>query len=180
MGGFVGFAACFAVLSWIWFEHFLFFRRYGLDDGLTIVLNCVLLFVVLFYVYPLKFMFGFLSGRFLGWGGPPPVVRVDDVTALMLVYGAGFVAIFAVFALLHVNAYRQRETLALDALAIYNTRTAIGSHLISVTVGAIAMLLAVVMPGWLSGASGFFYAVLGPAHGIYGSRRIRRRPVAAM
>ena len=40
----------------IWSVHNAFFRRYGLDDGLTVVLNTAQLFVVLFYVYPLKFM----------------------------------------------------------------------------------------------------------------------------
>jgi len=37
---------------WIWYEHSAFFRRFGLNDGVTIVLDAVLLFVVLFYVYP--------------------------------------------------------------------------------------------------------------------------------
>ena len=34
-----------------------FSRRFDMDDGWTIFLNSVLLFVVLFYVYPLKFTF---------------------------------------------------------------------------------------------------------------------------
>jgi uncharacterized membrane protein len=57
MKGFFSFACCFALLVWIWHEHNMFFRRYGLQDPLTVFLNGVLLFVVLFYVYPLKFMF---------------------------------------------------------------------------------------------------------------------------
>ena len=57
MIGAVPFACCFALLVWIWSEHNAFFRRFGLQDGYTIVLNSVLLFVVLLYVYPLKFMF---------------------------------------------------------------------------------------------------------------------------
>src|SRR5262245_60868230 len=57
MNGFPAFACCFALLVWIWHEHNLFFRRYGLQDGYTLVVNSLLLFVVLFYVYPLKFMF---------------------------------------------------------------------------------------------------------------------------
>ena len=56
MVGFVPFALMFAMVCWIWYEHNLFFRRYGLQDPWTVFLNCVLLFVVLFYVYPLKFL----------------------------------------------------------------------------------------------------------------------------
>src|SRR4029078_3921755 len=52
--GALPFGLMFAMVCWIWYEHNLFFRRYGLQDGWTVFLNCVLLFVVLFYVYPLK------------------------------------------------------------------------------------------------------------------------------
>jgi hypothetical protein len=34
----------------VWFDHYIFFRRYGLQDNLTLHLSSVLLFVVLFYV----------------------------------------------------------------------------------------------------------------------------------
>jgi uncharacterized membrane protein len=181
MSGFVAFAACFAVLTWIWFEHFLFFRRYGLQDGRTIVLNALLLFVVLFYIYPLKFMFSFLSAQFLGLGAVrttagEAVVRSADVSALMAIYGGGFIAVFALFALLHANALRQREALQLDARELYDTRTAILAHVISVSIGVLAVVLAFVLPGWLAGTSGFAYGLLGPAHAFHGSRRHRRRP----
>jgi hypothetical protein len=66
MLGLPAFAASFAIVLWIWWEHHEFFRRYGLDDGPTVVLNALLLFVVLFYVYPLKFMFTLLSRMVFG------------------------------------------------------------------------------------------------------------------
>lgn len=65
MSGFVSFACCFALLLWLWYEHNTFFRRYGLQDGVTIVLNGCLLFTVLFYVYPLKFMFDSMFARWM-------------------------------------------------------------------------------------------------------------------
>ena len=36
MGGFLSFACCFALLLWLWHEHNMFFRRYGLQDGVTV------------------------------------------------------------------------------------------------------------------------------------------------
>ena len=57
MRGFPAFALCFLFLALIWNSHYKFCRRYGLDDGWTRFLTCVLLFVVLFYIYPLKFLF---------------------------------------------------------------------------------------------------------------------------
>lgn len=179
MSGFVGFAACFAILYWIWYEHYVFFRRYGLSDGWTIVLNGLLLFVVLFYVYPLKFMFSFLSDMVIGVGrveGTPVVVGLVDIRSLMLIYGGGFVTIFGLFVLLHLNAYRQRNSLGLSAREVYDTRTAVGAHTVSLGVGLLAMALAAVLPGWLAGVSGFVYGFLGPAHWFFGSRRHRARP----
>jgi uncharacterized membrane protein len=60
MRGFFPFAICFAQLVMIWREHYRFSRRYGLEDPYTVFLNVVLLFLVLFYVYPLKFVFSLL------------------------------------------------------------------------------------------------------------------------
>ena len=60
--GFLPFALTFALISWIWYLHYSFFRQFGLEDRLTIVLNSILLFVVLFFVYPLKVMANALVG----------------------------------------------------------------------------------------------------------------------
>ena len=57
ISGFLPFAISFAMLIQIWYIQFTWFRRYGLQNALTTALNAVLLFVVLFYVYPLKFLF---------------------------------------------------------------------------------------------------------------------------
>src|SRR3712207_792804 len=69
MHGFLAFAVSFALLFQIWYAQHLFFRRYALQDRLTITLNAVLLFCVLFYVYPLKFLFAFLVSGFFGARG---------------------------------------------------------------------------------------------------------------
>jgi hypothetical protein len=53
------------VLYSVWCDHYVFFRRYGLQDYLTMHLSAVLLFVVLFYVYPLKFLFTALMDELL-------------------------------------------------------------------------------------------------------------------
>src|SRR5437763_13273163 len=48
--GFLPFAVCFWIFIDIWFEHRKFFKRYALEDDLTLFLNTSLLFVILFYV----------------------------------------------------------------------------------------------------------------------------------
>lgn len=69
MRGFLPFAISFAMLYQIWYVQFLWFRRYGLEDTMTVLLNGLLLFVVLFYVYPLKFLFTYLVSMVTGGHG---------------------------------------------------------------------------------------------------------------
>ncbi len=54
--GFVPFTLSFGALVFLWSVHRSFFRRFPLGDPMTVALNSCLLFVVLFYVYPLKFL----------------------------------------------------------------------------------------------------------------------------
>jgi hypothetical protein len=66
MKGFVAFAICFAILVQVWYEHYVFSRRYGRQTLYTVFLNSVLIFVVLFFVYALKFLFSVVVGGFSG------------------------------------------------------------------------------------------------------------------
>jgi uncharacterized membrane protein len=175
MAGFVPFAASFALLTWIWYEHNVFFRKYGLQDPLTATSNAALLFVVLFYVYPLKFLFTAAFSFFI------PILRVElkvsppELARIFAIYGAGFVVLFGLFALLYLQAYRKRDVLQLSPPEIFDTRESGGAHLISAAVGAFATAIAVLAPLPVAVVSGFTYFLMGPAHFIYGVRSGRRR-----
>lgn len=108
MQGLAGFALMFAMVCWIWYEHNVFFRSYGLQDQWTVFLNCVLLFVVLFYVYPLKFLTAALLKLFFDVGADsgPRLRAPSDGTSLMLLYSTGVVLIFGVFVLLYRHAWK--------------------------------------------------------------------------
>lgn len=175
MAGFVPFAASFALLTWIWYEHNIFFRRYGLQDALTTTLNAALLFVVLFYVYPLKFLFTAAFSFFL------PVLEIrlsvtpPQLARIFAIYGAGFVVLFGMFALLYLQAYRKRRELGLSALEVFDTRTALGAHLVSVAIGLIATGVALFAPMPIPLFSGFTYFLMGPGHWLFGVSAGRRR-----
>lgn len=169
MYGFPSFACCFALLVWIWWEHNAFFRRYGLDDGLTVFLNGALLFVVLFYVYPLKFMFD----QFLGIFFRPPGVEykymsLNDLANASAVYGFGFLVLFIMFALLYLHAFRKRHDLGLTELEIFDTKMFAGHHLVSAAVGLLAVLIALVGPRRFVFVSPMTFALMGPAHWAFG------------
>src|SRR5256714_6770111 len=117
MRGFGAFAICFTLLFMVWFTQYKFFRRYGLTDNLTVVFNGVLLFVILFYVYPLKFVFTFLVDRFtgglggvrLGQGPFQGKIEIPRHGASLIVnFRAGTCAVVLVFCLRYFAACPQR------------------------------------------------------------------------
>src|SRR5215470_1805215 len=88
MRGFPAFAVCFALLFQVWWRQYRFFRGYDLEDGYVIAGTGVLLFVVLFYVYPLKFVWS-LALAPLQRIDSTDAIAVSDVPTLFLIYGAG-------------------------------------------------------------------------------------------
>jgi len=168
--GFLPFALTFALISWIWYLHYSFFRTYGLEDRLTVILNSILLFVVLFFVYPLKVMANNLVPMFTGIGENSFRNLSDyDNRFLMVSYSSGVIAVFLVFYLLHWNAYRQRARLELSPEVVFDTRTSMRAHALSVSLGVVSVLLAISMPmDWRFSLSGIIYALEGPFQGANG------------
>jgi uncharacterized membrane protein len=191
--------AAFALMCWIWAEHNSFFRQFGLQDSTTIVLNCALLFIVVFYTYPLKFMAVFLWGLIadlFNWEGVLQGIVASgslelagaanriDATPLMLIYNLGFIALFTIFGLLYRHALRQQAVLQLDELELFEARAGFRVQMISVAIGVLSMLvfgLAWLLDAGLVGLSGMVYMLMGPAHGWHGARygRARAQLIAA-
>jgi hypothetical protein len=156
---FPAFGLTFAVLVWLWHMHVVYFRRYGLSDAFTSALNAVLLFVILFYVYPLKFMFTALYRGFTGGGW---AISMGDGRMLMAVYSAGFVAVFLMFALLYGHALRLRDALALDAAETVITRATRDAHLMCAALGGVSLALLSMRAWWTVPLSGYLYGMIGP------------------
>ena len=184
MRGFGTFAICFTLLFVVWFNQYKFFRRYGLQDNLTLVFNAVLLFVVLFYVYPLKFVFSFLINIFTGGHAevrlPNGTVQAmvessDQVATLMIIFGAGYIAVFGVFALLYWHAYRKRAELELNELEVFDTRTDIRESLLNVAIAVVSVSLAIIGRGRLAGMSGMTYMLTPLVMTLHGTLNGRRR-----
>jgi uncharacterized membrane protein len=175
MAGAAAFGCCFALLVWIWFEHNALFRRYGLQDGYTTFLNSVLLFVVLLYVYPLKFMFDSMFAGIIPRLHPPERMELYQLANASIAYALGFVAIFLLFALLCRHAYSKREELQLSELEVFDAVTNIRHHLLSAGIGVLSLLVSAFAPLALAPIAPLMYSLMGPAHWIYGVRSGRRR-----
>jgi uncharacterized membrane protein len=177
MQGFVGFALCFLMLLFIWHAQYLYFRRYALDDRVSFLLNALLLFVVAFYIYPLKFLFTMLVYRMMGIsvladGVPVPHLTRQESSELMIIYSAGFVALYAIFALLYAHAYRLRDALGLDAMETHETYGVTRQHVAMMTIGILSLLLAAAGQPALSGMA---YFLITPAMAMLGRMHGRKR-----
>ena len=176
MSGFPAFACCFAVLVGIWYEHNLFFRRYGLQDGYTVLLNSVLLFVVMFYVYPLKFMFDSGFAHLFAWAGQGlHPMSLSQLARASAIYGLGFIAVFVMFGLLYLHAYRRRHELGLGPVDVFKIKSFAGHHMVSAMVGVVVVVVALVAPRNYAFISPMVFMLMWPAHALYGSRREKKR-----
>lgn len=175
MGGFLSFACCFALLFWIWHEHNIFFRRYGLQDGITTVLNGCLLFTVLFYVYPLKFMFDSLFARWMPTRDEPARMALFELANASAIYAAGFVVMMLMFVLLYSRARAKREALRLSELEVFELEALRGHHLVSVGVGGLSLAIALIAPLSWAPLSPAALALMGPGHGLWAARHTRAR-----
>jgi uncharacterized membrane protein len=163
MRGFLPFAACFAQLAMIWRTHYRFSRRYGLEDPYTVFLNVVLLFLVLFYVYPLKFVFTLLFAEVSGTSAANGM-SWHEGSMLMRIYAAGFASVFLLFSLLYAHAYRLRRELGLNPVEALSTRASIQENVVLTLVGMSSFVIALKSPGW----AGWTFALIGPLLWIHG------------
>ncbi len=168
--GFLPFSICFALLIEIWYCHYVFFRRYGLEDTRIIVLNSALLFVVLLFVYPLKFLFTLITGH-----GNPEVLTAQQGRILLTIYGVGFAAVWIIFALMYQDAFARRTLLKLNEVEKIDTRQSIYMCSAQAGVGLLAVLLADTVPDRFVGITGFVYMLIGLTHTWGGSHYAKLR-----
>jgi uncharacterized membrane protein len=164
MRGFIPFAVCFAQLVMIWRTHYGFSRRYGLQDGYTVFLTMVLLFLVLLYVYPLKFVFTLVFSQITG-ADRGPDIGLHEASVLMRIYAIGFASVFMIFILLFTHAYRLRSKLGLSDVEALETRISIQASAVLSGVGLLSFLVAFRRPEF----AGWTYFFLGPALALHGS-----------
>ena len=184
MKGFAVFAICFTLLLMVWYEHFLYFRRYGFQSVYPVFLNAMLLFVVLFYVYPLKFLFTLVIAQFTGGAilesrqALDAMITNDQVRPLFAIYGAGFAGVYALLALLYLHAYGRRRELELNECETLRTRHEMINHIAYVAIGLTSIALAVSLPMKFVGLAGIWYSSIGVYSTFAGAYQGKREQLA--
>ncbi|HEX4875843.1 MAG TPA: TMEM175 family protein [Chitinophagaceae bacterium] len=165
--GAIPFFATVALLFLFWYQQYKFFRRYGLNDIQTILYNLVYLAVILFYVYPMKFLFSLLLGSWTGINLFPEatekgisVINREDFPQLIILFSAGYAIIWLLLALMYSKALKEKQKLDLSLYEIYFTQKEKRGAMWNVVVGAVAILMALLSWERMAGLCYLFIPVL--------------------
>ena len=177
------FVCSIAVLGIFWRGHWLWSRRYGLEDGVSILISWTMIVTILILIYPLKAIFGamwFLISS--GQVGQPFSLHTTEAQArtIFVIYALGLVALSAEILLLNLRAWQLQEPLRLNAREKFFTRWEVFGWSIPMMVGLVSLVLALTLPinqiawsGWLY----FSMAILVPIQREW--RRQRSRGLGA-
>jgi len=155
------FAVGFALLALFWWSHHAFRRLYRADDGPSLLISLMIVFVIMIYVYPLRLLGEstayFLSGRNLP--ASDLVQSVGDMQVLYVVYGAGFM----VLSFLYILLYRLAAKRAADPEDRRMGGLHAGTWFICGLVGGLSVVLALLLPTgdpWSAGFPGMAYMLI--------------------
>lgn len=177
MYDFVGFLCCSFLLLGIWNNHKNFFLYYGLRDSFTQSLNFIFLFVLLFYIYPLKYLFSYVGTVLLilvlrksGFESEALQMAIDKIRLagmgaeqwedLMVRFSLGFILIYFVFILFHLNALRRKDYLELNEIELYETKSFLIYFSILVIIGIISFSVAFIGGGEHADTAGYVYLLI--------------------
>jgi uncharacterized membrane protein len=168
-----------AVLGIFWRGHWLWSRRYGLEDGVSILISWALIVTILIFIYPLKAIFGAMWNILSnGQVGRPFSLHTTEaqVRTIFAIYALGLIAIASEILLLYVRAWRLREVLRLNARERLMTRGELTGWSIPVSVGMVSLVFSFTLPiekiawcGWIY----FLMAIALRVHGFWHRRRLK-------
>src|SRR6266550_9466023 len=168
-----------AVLGIYWRGHWLWSRRYGLEDGVSILISWIMIVTMLIFIYPLKAIFGamwyLLSSGQVGQRFSLHTTE-SQARTIFAIYALGLIAISAEILLLNLRAWQLREPLRLNARERFMTRGELTGWSIPMSVGLVSLVFSFTLPiekiawcGWVY----FLMAIILRVHGFWHRRRLR-------
>jgi uncharacterized membrane protein len=168
-----------AVLGIYWRGHWLWSRRYGLEDGVSILISWALIVTILIFIYPLKAIFGAMWHMLSnGQVGQPFSLHTTEaqVRTIFAIYAIGLIALSAEILLLQLRAWQLREPLRLNARERLMTRGELTGWSIPVSVGLVSLVFSFTLPiekiawcGWVY----FLMAIMVRVHRLWHGRRLK-------
>jgi uncharacterized membrane protein len=179
--GVPAFAASFAIVVMFWHGHYRWSRRHGFEDGTSVVLSLLLVFLVLVFLYPLRLMMsGALNAMSGGW--LPAELEITQLSHLRMffgLYGFAFALMSAVLVALNAHVLRRPAVPPLGAADRVTARIEIEAWTILASMGAISAAMAVLLPPHFVGLSVWLYVGLAVIMPLMGMRWRRVGAAAA-
>jgi uncharacterized membrane protein len=174
------FAASFAIVVMFWHGHYRWSRRHGLEDGTSVVLSLLLVFLVLVFLYPLRLM---MSGALnaMSGGSLPSELKITElshVRTFFVLYGLAFASMAGVLLGLNAHVLRLRPSPPVGAVDRAAARIEVQAWAILAMMGATSAALAVLLPPRFVGLSVWLYLSLAIIMPLMG-RHWRRLDAAA-
>jgi len=175
-----------AVLGIFWRGHWLWSRRYGLEDGVSILISWAMIVTILIFIYPLKAIFGamwyLLSNGQVGHRFSLHTTE-EQARWIFAIYALGLIAISAEIFLLNLRAWQLRQPLRLNAREELMTRGELTGWSIPVIFGMLSLLFSFALPieqiawcGWIY----FLMAITLRAHKFWRRRELVGQNVGAL
>jgi len=105
----------------IWREHQRYSLVYSLEDSYIALYNTFFIALVIFYVYPLRFLSLFLTNLFFDTHIDVNISG-EQVPDLMVYYGLAAFALYFLLFLFYLRAFRDRQNLELSSYETFYTR----------------------------------------------------------
>lgn len=194
MYSFVGFIFCTMLLLGLWNNHSNFFVHYGLQDPLTKGLNALFIFMLLFYIYPLKYLFSYVGTAIyvllmhnMGDDSEAFKMALANLNAaemsivqwkdLTIRFGLGLFLIYLILMLMHLNALKKSRELNLNQREKFITKTFINTYLILMMIALLSIAVVVLFGGNYASQAGMVYLltpILVPLYSIYRRKKLNK------
>lgn len=149
----------------IWNEHLKFSEIYTLNDNRLTLLNTLFIALVIFYVYPLRFLTLFLTNYFFHTDIAVNI-QGDQVPYLMIYYGFVAFALYFVLYLFYHRAYQIKKELSLNDFEVFYTQAQKGRLLIMFVVPMVSIAITLIINPfsfiWASVTGGVTYCCYTP------------------
>lgn len=149
----------------VWREHLNFSEIYTLNDSKLVVLNTLFIALVIFYVYPLRFLTLFLTNFFFSTDVAVSI-KGSEVPYLMIYYGFVAFALYFILYLFYQRASVLRESLELNEYELYYTKSQKKRLLIMLMIPLLSIFLTLIVNQysfiWASVIGGVTYCFYTP------------------
>ena len=154
------FVATVAMVFFFWYLQNRFFRSYGINNGTIIFLNLSLLTIILFYAFPLKYLFSFLLSLMFGKNFIPgghgeglPVLSLENFNELIIFFSIGYSLIWLIFFLLYRQAWQKKSEMQLTKKEEIVLKADIRDSVAQLCIGLLGLLFSLLHLSMLSGIS---------------------------